>query len=96
MKDISKKAYEISDSELDRVAGGAGGEYPMPKYPIGTEVLETEFSQSVGQDRGFVIAYGWPEDGKYSYIIKWDIHGEKKYTEERVERFRMCWELTYG
>lgn len=86
--------YELNDNELNDVNGGTGESMP-PRFPIGTKVLETEFQEAVGQDRGEVIAYGWPEDGKYSYIIKWNIHGEKKYSEERVAQLHMCWELTY-
>lgn len=92
---MKNERYELNDNELNNVTGGTATDSIPPKFPIGTKVLETEFSQSVGQDRGEVIAYGWPENGKYSYIIKWNIHGEKKYTEDRVERFRMCWELTF-
>lgn len=86
----------MNDSDLMNITGGVSSEGSLPKYPIGTEVLENSFSQTEGQDKGAIVAYGWPENGKYSYIVKWSRKGEIKYTEEEVKVFRMCWELTFG
>ena len=94
MDNIKNEKYAVSEAELLNVAGGTENSMPAPRFPIGTPVLETEFRQEVGQDSGEVIAYGWYEDGKYSYIIRWKIKGERKYSEEEVQRFYRCWDLS--
>ena len=92
MENIRKEAYEINDSELEATTGGAapGG----AKYPIGTPVLETEFTQEIGQDSGEVVAYACSDGGKYTYIVRWRIKGEKKHTESEIEKFYRCWDLS--
>ena len=93
MENIKNEKYAVDENELMNVSGGTGS-MPAPRFPIGTPVLENEFSQDVGQDSGEVVAYGWYEDGKYSYIVRWKMKGERKYSEEEVERLYRCWDLS--
>lgn len=94
MENIKNEKFELNENELLNVSGGAGGSMPEPRFPIGTPVLEDSFNQEVGQDSGEVVAYGWYEDGKYSYIVRWRIKGERKYSEDEIERFYRCWDLS--
>ena len=94
MENSKKERYELNESELQSITGGAQGELPAPRFPIGTPVLEDCFSQDIGQDSGEVVAYGWYENGEYSYVISWRIKGDRKYSEKEVERFYRCWDLS--
>lgn len=94
MENIRNEKFAVDEAELMNVTGGTGDSMPAPRFPIGTPVLETEFIQEVGQDSGEVVAYGWYEDGKYSYIVRWRMKGERKYSEEEVEKLYRCWDLS--
>lgn len=84
----------LNENELQNVTGGAGASLPDPKYPIGTPVLQDMFREEIGQDSGEVIAYGWYDGEKYSYVVRWRIQGERKHSEDEIERLYRCWDLS--
>lgn len=93
-------SVELNEKELSDVTGGNDWEIPgekrrVPKYAIGTQLLEYGFNQEIGQDSGEVTGYDWTDpDGVLYYVVQWRIKGERRLPEDEIGRLHQCWDLS--
>ena len=92
------KTIELNEEKLKEVAGGV---YTVPdEFPVGTKVLQNEFSEATGQHSGEVIAVYYNSNGEPVYNVQWT-RGSSCYVQEgcshsQVNSWHMCWDLTFN
>ena len=84
---------KLTDTELASVSGGtldASGH----QFPVGTQVLQTEFPQGYkGSNKGYVSEL-LPEK---RYRVMWDNgYDGDTYSEAAITRMQMHWDIMYG